>query len=237
MDQTTGPTQLCVVVDLEPGTLMADLERLEELLLTLRAWADEAAGPDGDGWTPPERVGEVALAAVHRAQEALRPTQTRTDRGGPGQDWREIPPAGPKWYAADGHYELAPLSFVQMPARDVEALGAMAAELGRPDGDPDVREALSQHDEDEPCGGTDRDRVRHRLVVTAARIHGLLDLQPTPDTAALYQARQAAGEDADRLVLTIELEAAYHRTVDRINAMANLGDPLTRWAMGTRDRH
>jgi hypothetical protein len=35
-------------------------------------------------------------------------------------------------------------------------------------------------------------------------------------------------------VLTAAQEAAYHRTVDRIAAMDVLGDPLTRWAMGTR---
>jgi hypothetical protein len=34
-------------------------------------------------------------------------------------------------------------------------------------------------------------------------------------------------------VLTAEQEAAHGRFVDRLTAIATLGDPLTRWAMGT----
>jgi hypothetical protein len=32
-------------------------------------------------------------------------------------------------------------------------------------------------------------------------------------------------------------DAAYHRTVDRLTAIVTLADSLTRWAMGTRERH
>jgi hypothetical protein len=48
-------------------------------------------------------------------------------------------------------------------------------------------------------------------------------------------ARRAAGDEADKLPLTPEQEAAYHRTVDRLNTMVTIGDPLSRWAMGTID--
>jgi hypothetical protein len=234
---TGQPTRVCVVADLEPDALMADLQRLEELLLTLNTWAEEAAQPDGDGWTAPGPLaGGAALAAINRLQKALRPTQTHYQRDYTTGDGHDVPPAGPEWYAADGRYQLAAISFVEVPAADVALLGEVAAELGRPDGDYEVRAAIDQHEEDLPRTGAARERERRGLVVTAARIAGLLDLEPTADTALLQAARADAGVDAERVVLTAEQEAAYHRTVDRITAMATLGDPLTRWAMGTRDR-
>ncbi len=225
-------TRCCVVVDLEPDVLMGDLLRIEELLLTLRRWTDEAAASGGDGWTPPGPLaGSAPVAAINRLQDALRPTQSSIRRD-VRRDQVEVPPAGPRWYAANGRTEIAALSFVTLATADVDLLGAIAAELGRPDGDPDVREAIELHEEDLPAAATARDRERQRLVA-AARIHGMLDLAPTADTAALAEAaRTAAG--ADRLVLTNDQEAAYHRTVDRLNTLATLGDPFVRWAMGPR---
>lgn len=236
MTGTAGqPTRVCVVADLGDESLPHDLVRLEELLITLAVWAEEAAQPDGDGWTPPGPLaGGAARQAVVRLQRALRPTQTRTELGVTARE--EVPPAGPRWYAADGRYELAAMSFVAVVAADVALLGEVAAELGRRPGDYDVRAAIDQHEEDLPHTADARERERRGLVVTAARIHGLLDLEPTEDTALLQAARAAAGDDAERLVLTVDQEAAYHRTLDRINAMTTLSDPLTRWAMGTRDR-
>ncbi len=60
----------------------------------------------------------------------------------------------------------------------------------------------------------------------------MLDLAPTTDTAALADALRAAA-GTDRLILTSDQEMAYHRTVDRLNTLATLGDPFVRWAMGT----
>jgi hypothetical protein len=226
--------RLCVVADLGDGSLLGDLERLEELLITLAVWAEEAA--DDDGWAPPGPLaGDAAREAVVRLQKALRPTQTRTELGERLNSY-EVPPAGPEWYAADGRYQLAALSFVELVAADVALLGNVAAELGRPDGDQDVRAAIDQHEQDLPHTADVRERDRRGLVVTAARIAGLLDLEPTADTAALYQAWRDAGVDAEKVVLTPDQEEAYHRTVDRLTAMATLSDPLTRWAMGNRDR-
>ncbi|GGM22720.1 hypothetical protein ACFFX1_10955 [Dactylosporangium sucinum] len=230
---TIAETRQCVVVDLEPDVLHHDLLRLEELLLTLRRWAAEAAGPDGDGWTPPGVLaGDAPVAAINRLQDALGPTQSRTELD-EQRDRVERPPAGPRWYAPNGRFELAALSFVTVAAADVALLGAIAAELGRPDGDPAVREAIEEHERDLPDTGSPRERERRRLVVTAARIHGMLDLELTPDTALLEEALRAAG--ADRLVLTDPQATAYHRTVDRLNTMATLGDPFVRWAMGSTD--
>jgi hypothetical protein len=235
MTGTDGRTRVCVVADLGDESLLADLGRLEELLLLLAGWAEEAAEPGGDGWRPPGVLaGDAARHAVVRLQRALRPTQTRHERDYTTGGGRDLPPAGPEWYAADGRYQLAALSFVDIATADVDLLGQVGAELGRPHGDVDVRAAIEQIEDDLPHTADVRERERRGLVVTAARIHGLLDLQPTDDTLLLQVARAAAGDDADQLVLTAEQEAAYHRTVDRIAAMAALGDPLTRWAMGTR---
>jgi hypothetical protein len=228
-----GATRLCVIADLGDGELLADLDRLEELLLNLAGWEAEAAEPGGDGWTSPGPLaGDSALAALNRIQAALRPTQTRTARDEHGHP-RDVPPDGPAWYAADGRYELAPLSFVPLPVADVALLGQVAAELGRPNGDPDVAELVEQMDAALPPTVNAGERERRGLVATAARVHGLLDLAPTEDTVVLHEAHHRAAGNTDRLVLTAEQEAAYHRTVSRINAMATLGDPLTRWAMGT----
>jgi hypothetical protein len=72
--------------------------------------------------------------------------------------------------------------------------------------------------------------------MSAARIAGLLDLEPTADTAALADARARAVAAGGDVVLTEAEEAAYHRTIDRIAAIATLGEPLVRWLMGTRTR-
>lgn len=240
---TTGPgTRRCVVIDVGDGSLLADLIRLEELLLTLRRWEQDAAGPDGDGWTPPGVLaGDRPAATVGRLYRVLRPTQTRTEHGpGVGQR-REVAPGGPRWYAADGRYELAAVSFVDVDVADVELLAAVAAELGRPGGDPDVAEAIAEQERDLPHTHDTRQRERRGLVVTAARIAGLLDLEPatgpTPDAELLHTAQADAGEDAEHVVLTVEQEQAYHRVVDRFTALATLSDPLTRWAMGTIRHH
>jgi hypothetical protein len=56
---TDGATRLCVIADLGDGELLADLDRIEELLLNFAGWETEAAEPGGDGWmtgrpgTPP----------------------------------------------------------------------------------------------------------------------------------------------------------------------------------------
>ena len=72
-------------------------------------------------------------------------------------------------------------------AADVALLGAVAAELGRPDGDHEAEAAVDQLENDLPA--TVDDRARESLgLVTAARIHGLLDLEPTADTALLHDA-------------------------------------------------
>ncbi|HKT04962.1 MAG TPA: hypothetical protein VJT31_36060 [Rugosimonospora sp.] len=235
-DGAVAGTRVCVVADLGGGTLMADLGRLEDLLLTLAAWADEAAAPDGDGWRPPGPLaGDTALTMVRRLQAALRPTQTNPERDGRG-DWHDRPPAGPSWCAADGRYQLAALSFVPVAAADIELLGQVAGELGRPGGDFEVRAAIDQLEQDLPRTANRAERERCGLVATAARVHGLLDLQPTTDTALLHAAARAAEPAGEEIVLTAVQEAAYHRTVDRITAMAIPGDALTRWAMGTRDR-
>jgi hypothetical protein len=118
------------VVDLDDG-LIEDLIRVEELLLTLRRWADEAE----DGWMPPGPLaGDTALEAVRRLYDALRPTQSRHQYDHAARQQRDIAPAGPRWYAADGRYELATISFADVDDADVAQLAAAAGELGRPSG-------------------------------------------------------------------------------------------------------
>lgn len=224
--------RLCFLADLGDDAVAADLERIEELLLTLQDWATDAASDGGDSWEPPEVLTDATIAAVDRIYQALRPTQTRRE---PGVE-HDVEPDGPIWVAADGRNQLAVLSFVPIAAADIALVGEAAAELGRPDGDRSVKDAIDQIEDLRRPTVDQRERERRGVVVTAARIHGMLDLADTADTALLHQARRAVGEDAEEIVLTAEQEAAYHRTVDRITMIATLSDPLTRWAMGTRPR-
>jgi hypothetical protein len=165
-----GAARICAVVDLEPDVLHGDLLRLEELLLTLRQWAAEAAGPAGDGWTPPGVLaGDAPIATINRLQDVLGPTQSRTELD-EQRDRVERPPAGPRWYASNGRFELAALSFVTVAAADVDLLGAIAAELGRPAGDSAVREAVELHEDYLPTAGAIRelertDRAWHTAIL------------------------------------------------------------------------
>ena len=219
-------TRQCVVADLGPGVIDGDLDRLLQVLQTLAAWEREAAQPAGDGWCPPGVLaGPTGLETVEGLRAALHPTQTSHRDGG------DIEPPGPRWYATDGRYQLAALSWITVEVADVALLAAIGAELGRPGGDYDVREAIEQVADAMPGH---RGRDRHTVVMSAAWIAGMLALAPTADAAQLHQAHLRAVAAGGDVVLTAADEAAYHRTVDRITAAVAPRDPLTRWAMGSR---
>jgi hypothetical protein len=201
------PAVLCVVPDLD-DELTAALDLLDEALSHLHGWLQD---PEPPVWPTP--LGDrTALEALGRVAFVLRATQ--------GIDGRL------RWIAPDGNYEHVPLRFVHLDASDLATLAAAAHELGR---------ALH------PGAGT-ADELDHALesagdaagvpaavvVSTLARLHGLLTLEPTDDVARLHTAAQRAG-DEHHLVLTSSLEAAYQRTVTRINSMWALGDALDRF--------
>jgi hypothetical protein len=128
--------RVCVVADLGDGSLVGDLDHLEDLLFTLADWAQDAARPGGDGWTPPGPLaGDAAQAAVDRVKRALRPTQTRTELDAAGRS-RDVPPDGPA---------------LVRRRRLLRAGRAVAAELGRPGGDYEVRAAIDQHEDKLPA--------------------------------------------------------------------------------------
>jgi len=51
--------------------------RVEELLLTQRRWADEATGPEEDGWTPPGPLAGAGREAQRLASGGLHSSGLR----------------------------------------------------------------------------------------------------------------------------------------------------------------
>ena len=120
--------RLVVLPDLDREFTGA-LVQVEEVLLTLR-W-QESEDPDEAVTHPPALAGGVALQAVRRVFDVVRPTQTDPDT------W-----TGPRVFAPDGRYEHVPLRFLHLRAADIAALGAAAAALGDPARSEEVTDAL-----------------------------------------------------------------------------------------------
>lgn len=227
----------CVIPDLD-DQLVHGLGQAEELLLTLAAWEEDPDGP-GPFVLPGSLAGRTALEALNRIQDAVLPTQTRTDHIG-----REIPPADSdaraRMLGPDGRYEHLPLRLVAIDQHDLDVLAAAAAELGRALATRSVTEAHEELVESlragaeaagastgSPSESSDPDAGARSLVETLARAHGLLDLADTDDTALLRKRlTDAAGRD---VVLTTAEEAAYQRLAERMNTMWTSRDPMARW--------
>jgi hypothetical protein len=113
------------------GRLIPDLDdelshvlyQVEELLLTLAVWEEDAADPVT---LPAPLAHRAALDALNRVQAVISPTQSRTDRPTPGG--RIVGP--------DGHYEHRPLRLVRLDPRDVDVLGAAAGQTATSCADP-----------------------------------------------------------------------------------------------------
>jgi len=204
-------TRLVVLPDLD-RELTAAVGEVEELLLTLR-W-QETGDPDSSVAHPRALAGGVALQALRRVAGTVHPTQTDPDTS-----------TGGRVLGPDGRYEHTPLRFVRLRAADIDALSAAAAALGEPVRSEAVTDALQLHAGHRPRDQRIPDPVA-ALVALAARIAGLLDLAWTEDTELLRGRLEAAAGD---VVLTPAEEAAYQRTITRINGMWALGNPVDRF--------
>jgi len=199
----------------------AALAEVEELLLTLR-W-QETGDPDGLVAHPAALGGGVALQALRRVADTVRPTQTdpETTTGG-------------RLLGPDGQYEHVPLRFVRVRAADIDALSAAAAALGQPVRSEAVSEALRLH-----AGHRVQDRQfpdpDTALVALVARVAGVLDLEWTRD-AELLRARLGRPVDAggDVVLTAAEETAAYQRVITRFNRMWTLADPAERFRVRPR---
>lgn len=197
-----------LIPDLDDELTVA-LERIEELLIPFGLWEDDD-DPDDPVELPAPLADRVALAAVHRIQAAVYPTQGERAAARTG-----------RLLGPDGVYEHVPLRLVDVDQADVDTLSAAARILGNPRHSQDIDDGLD-------AGAGRTDLTREELVVTVARVAGLLDLAATPDTDLLTALIAGAGPDDD-LVLDPAGEAAYQRTVDRLHAMWADSDPISRW--------
>jgi hypothetical protein len=193
--------------------LTSALSQAEELLLEVAAWEDE----DPETRWPAPLAGGEALAAVRRLYDALAPVQ--------GKGAAEAGLTG-ELRAPDGKYEHVPLRVADVDDADIGRIAETARIFGTPDAPHHVTAALEA-----AAGATiyrepliSGDETRTRLVMTIAKLAGLLDLAPDDDTVLL--SRVIAGQRADTIILTPDGEAAYKRFTRRANAMWALSDPL-----------
>ncbi|MBW0101513.1 hypothetical protein [Pseudonocardia sp. KRD291] len=197
--------------------LIAELARVEELLLTLAVWEED--DPDGPAVLPVPLAGRVALDALNRVQHLIAATQSRSHPSAA---------ALPLLFGADGHYEHRPMRLVELDAGDLALLSAAAMCLGHTLAmapGSELAEAIAAGAEASggafttpPSGG--------ELVEAFARVNGLLDLATTADTELLTARLQGTRGD---VVLTPAEEEAYTRLADRMNMMWAGGSALDRW--------
>ena len=191
------------------GTLVAALERLNDVLIAL-AIDEEDAGVE----LPADLADGSALAAFARIWAAVQPTQGRVG---------EPLPAG-----TDGRVEHILLTPVTVHTDDLAVLGAAAAlGTGVSRHDPAIENVLLEFVR------SDHDRAETAADVAdeVAQLHRLLDL-PRADDAQLLHCRLAAATapaGAGEVARTPAEEAAYQRTVDRINAIWSAGESRSGW--------
>ncbi|HCT79553.1 MAG TPA: hypothetical protein DGG94_14210 [Micromonosporaceae bacterium] len=172
-----------VVVPDMPEHIFGCLSAAEELLIAMQNWDDVPA----DARTPAPVGDRAALEALHRIWDLLRPTQS--DQQGRNPD----PYTGPRCIAGDGTYQLTNLSSVEVPASDVDLIGAVVAELTGDNLNGNVDDELDRRVEEnrrqyQNSGG--REAVTRPLV----SIYRLLILPADHDSQALQHALTQAGE-------------------------------------------
>jgi len=212
--QAPAGERVVVLPDLDTEFTGA-LADVEELLMTLR-W-QETGDPDALVAHPAALGGGVALQALRRIADTVRPTQTDPDMTTAG-----------RLLGPDGRYEHVPLRFVRLRSADIDALSAAAAALGQPLRSEAVSEALRLH-----AGHRAQDRKfpdpDTALVALVARVAGVLDLEWTRDAELLHARLDQPGDAAGDVVLTAAEETAYQRVITRFNRMWTLGDPVERF--------
>jgi hypothetical protein len=208
----TTATRSVLLPDLDIDLTHA-MTALEELLLAYAAWEEDDDGEPAE--LPAPLAGCAALEALQRLWEAIAPTQ--------GERAIKAGTTG-RLLASNGQYEFVPLRIMEVDQADIDTLAATARVLGDPHAPTVVHEVLADADGQPMVGGMSAGE----LVMRTAQLAGLLDLADTDDTKQLRERLAAAGP-ADDVVLTRDEEDAYRRTVDRLNAMWALGDPLARF--------
>lgn len=205
-----GAAREVIVPDLDGDQPVHVLRVVEEVLLSLRGWEDDAALEPGDELElPAPFAAGRALAAVHRIQDVLRGTQSTG-----------AVPGRSALYGPGGQREHLPLTVVEVSVADVEDLAAVARAIGS----PQVPEAIEDAVE---AMATAYGTTRAEIAENLARLAGLLDLAWTAD-ADLLAPRIRATAHGTLVWLTDEQEAAYGRLADRLNTMTT-GSGVDRW--------
>jgi hypothetical protein len=198
--------------------LVTALARIEELLLILATWAEDE--PDGTVELPAPLAARVALYALHRIQDELVPTQSRSHPSA-----AELP----RLFGPDGH-EHRPLRLVEVAQQDLALLAAAAARIGHAlalEPGSELADAIETGAEAASPAAASSPVTGVELVETLARVNVLLDLATTPDTETLT--RRLWSDGCNDIVLTTAEEFAYTRTASRMNSMWAGGNALDRW--------
>ncbi|MCF7547158.1 hypothetical protein [Pseudonocardia sp. WMMC193] len=192
-----------VAVPLIGDGFIAALSDLVEVLLAL-----EGTDP-ADGQVPLSAllVDGSGLRALNRLAGALVPTQTT--RGPRLLDHRSR--------------ALPPVVFVEVLTSDLQLLGHLVQALGLAHlrGAPRVESLLAEI----ASVSWARPSTTADLIAAFARLHGLLDLAWTDDTAALFEELQAAGAGCAIVELRPDTEECYRRLSRRLSGMWGARSP------------
>jgi hypothetical protein len=205
MNSTDEPTKLVVVPDLG-DELLAVVNQVEELLLTLAIWEDE------DGVVlPAPLAGRTALVALEAIYEAVAPTQSRYGRN----------LVSGRLLAPDGRYEHQPLRFVLIASAQLNELEHAAQVLAEAALGSDLEEGITQHAEDHQANRTE-------IVGSFSRLVSLLTLAWDDDVRVLWAAVKRSQPGTD-VTLEDSQEHAYSRLATRINHLWSYGSPADRF--------
>ncbi|GAA4554843.1 hypothetical protein [Pseudonocardia xishanensis] len=193
-----------VAVPLIGDGFIAALSDLVEVLLAL-----EGTDPT-DAQVPlsPFLVDGSGLGALNRIAGVLVPTQTTTP--------------GPRLLDYRGR-ALPPVVFVKVLTSDLQLLGHLVQALGLAHlrGAPRVESLLAEI----ASVSWARPSTTADLIAAFARLHGLLDLAWTDDTAALFEELQAAVAGCAVVELRPDTEECYRRLSRRLSGMWGARSP------------
>ncbi|MGA8113123.1 MAG: hypothetical protein WCA46_05630 [Actinocatenispora sp.] len=184
--------------------LTAALAHLEVKLRAIRVWEEldqDKELEDDEPRLPVPLADGHTLAALHRIQAAINLTQRD----------QTVEAGRARRLGGDDRHEPLPLCLAEIDQDDVNTLAATARLLGRRRQSTAVQFAFGADPGQTPLTAQD-------LGVLLTRIVGLLDPPASGDTQLLIAQLAAAGP-ADKAALDSTGEAAYQRTIHRVNAV------------------
>ncbi|MFF3910103.1 hypothetical protein ACFYZJ_29945 [Streptomyces sp. NPDC001848] len=201
MEEQQRTSVRLVVVDPE---LDAQCDRVEEHLLVPLAASPRTPRDD--------TLFAEGLAAFRRIRSTLAEAVAR----------------GPRVWTPNGRWEHAGLRIVRLPGTETDVLYALLRDLSgalvaHPDPGDEPSGVVAALREDVSASG----ESAVGLVGALARVLSMVDLTPDADTATLFAALEAAGDEDVRL--SYAQEEAWQRLAHRVTVLLTESAPLHRF--------